>query len=235
MNISTSTTSATAAQRLDRVTSTGYQTNPRGRWISVVGALYVGSWVAGLVLAPETPGATASGDQIHHYYATQGSVIVAQSSLIHGLAGIALAVLAFGIPAATSASPGLSRMIRAFGVAAAAVSLLQVAFAVVGVATASFVATGTSARLFDDLNLADTVKLALIAAFAATVAVAAGRAAMIGRWTRLLTAALVAALPIGGAAFIVDNPALTAVLYLSLPLLLLWVGVIAWRVGLRAH
>jgi hypothetical protein len=58
---------------------------------------------------------------------------------------------------------------------------------------------------------------------------------MVGRRTRVLTAVLVVALPIGGAAFVVDNAVLTAVLYVSLPLLLLWVGVITWRVGLRAR
>jgi hypothetical protein len=69
----------------------------------------------------------------------------------------------------------------------------------------------------------------------ASATAAAARAGMVGRWTRVLTAVIVVALPIGGAAFVVDNAVLTAVLYVSLPLLLLWVGVITWRVGLRAR
>lgn len=233
---STSTSStSTAAGPLGRATPEPLPTTRRGRRFSVVGALYVASWVTGLVLAPATPAATASAEEIHEYYATQGSAIFLQSSLIHGVAGIALAVLAFGIPAATTASPALSRTIKASGAAAAAVSLLQVMFAVAGVATASSVSASTSARLFDDLNVADTVKLTLVAVFATGAAVAAARAAMIGRWTRMLTAALVLALPTGGAAFVIENAVLTVVLYASLPLLLLWVGVISWRVGLHAH
>jgi hypothetical protein len=45
----------------------------------------------------------------------------------------------------------------------------------------------------------------------------------------------VVSLPVGGAAFLIDNPLLTAVLYVSLPLLLIWVAVLGWQVGRRAH
>jgi len=227
--------SSPAGAVLGRVASVGFETNRRGRLISVTGAVYVASWVTGLILAPDTPAATASAGTIHEYYATEGTGILVQSSLIHGIAGFALAVLALAIPAATSASQGLSRAIKVTGLAAAAVSLVQVAFAAVAVATASSVSTATSQRLFNDLNTADTVKLLLIAAFAACTSVSAARAAMVGRKTRALTVALVVALPIGGAAFLVDNPLLMAVLYVSLPLLLVWTGALAWQIGRRSH
>jgi hypothetical protein len=235
MNITSTTRSTSPRAVLDRATSVGFETNRRGRRVSVTGAVYVASWVTGLVLAPATPAATASAERIHDYYATQGPAILVQSSLIHGIAGLALAVLAIVLPAATSASRGLSRLVTAAGGAAALVSLLQVAFAVAAVVTAPSAAAGTSERLFDDLNLADTVKLVLLAVFAAASTVAAARAGIVGRWTRMLTTALVVALPIGGAAFVVANPVLTAVLYVSLPLLLVWAAAIAWQVGRRAH
>ena len=235
MNSISTTRSTSARTVLVRASSVGFETNRRGRRVSMTGAVYVASWVTGLVLAPATPAATASAERIHDYYATQGPAILVQSSLIHGIAGIALAVLAMSVPAATSASAGLSRVVKASGLAAALVSLLQVAFAVTAVGTAPSAAAGTSELLFDDLNLADTGKLILLAVFAAATTVAAVRAGMVGRWTRRLTAALVVALPIGGAAFVVANPVLTAVLYASLPMLLLWAGVIAWQVGRRAH
>ena len=97
------------------------------------------------------------------------------------------------------------------------------------------VAASTSKRLFDDLNVADTVKLTLLAAFAAAVTLAAARSGIVGRRTGALTAALEVSLPVGGAAFLIDNPLLTAVLYVSLPLLLIWVAVLGWQVGRRAH
>jgi len=235
MNTISTSSSTSARSALDGVRSAGFATNRRGRRISVTGAVYVTSWVTGLVLAPATPAATASAERIHDYYATQGSAILVQSSLIHGVAGLALAVLAFSLPAATSAPRGVSRAIRTAGAAAAVVSLLQVAFALAAVVTASTAGAATSERLFDDLNLADPLKLFLLAVFTAASTVAAARAGIVGRWTRALTAALVMALPVGGAAFVVDNPLLTAVLYVSLPLLLVWAAALTWQVGRRAH
>ena len=235
MNATSTPAGGTVRTTLDRVTAAGFRTTRRGRLVSIASAVYVASWVTGLALAPSTPAATASAEQIHAYYATEGTSILVQSSLIHGIAGIAIAVLALAIPAATSASAAIGRLIRAAGIAAALVSLLQVAFAAVAVATSSTATASASERLFDDLNVADTVKLTLLAAFAATVTLAAARARMIGRSTGVLTAALVVSLPVGGAAFVIDNPLLTAVLYASLPLLLIWVAALGWQVGRRAH
>jgi hypothetical protein len=235
MNTTSSTGGSTISTALDRATRAGLHTNRRGRRISVAGAVYIASWVTGLVLAPATPAATASAQTIHEYYAGEGTSILVQSTLIHGVAGLALAVLALSIPAATSASAGLSRLIKAAGVMAAGVSLLQVAFAAVAVATASSASVAASARLFDDLNTADTGKLVLIAVFAGCATLAAARAGIVGRNTRALTAALVVTLPIGGAAFVVDNPVLMTVLYVSLPLLLVWAGALTWQIGRHAH
>src|SRR3712207_1252134 len=55
---------------LDRIGSVGFETNRRGRRVSVTGAAYVAAWVTGLVLAPATPAATASAERVHDYYAT---------------------------------------------------------------------------------------------------------------------------------------------------------------------
>jgi hypothetical protein len=158
---------------------------------------------------------------------------VLQSSLIHGLAGVALVILAVLLPTAASSTVVLARTIKASGVAAAIVSLLQVGLAAVAVATASSASAGTSERLFDALNRADTLKLILLAVFVTSATVAASRAGVVGRWTRALTAALAVALPVGGLAFVIDHSALTATLYASLPLLLTWAGAIAWHFGRR--
>lgn len=235
MNATFTSAGSTVRTTLDRVTAAGFQPNRRGRLVSTAGAVYVASWVTGLVSGPSAPAATASAEQIHMYYATEGPSILVQSSYIHGIAGIAIAVLALAIPAATSASTALGRLITSAGMTAALVSLLQVAFAAVAVATSSSATASASERLFDDLNVADTVKLTLLAVFAAAVTLAAARAGMVGSRTGALTAALVISLPVGGAAFLVANPLLTAVLYVSLPLLLTWVAVLGWQVGRRAH
>lgn len=219
---------------VQRVTRPGFTTSARGRWISVAGAIYVTAWVVGLVVAPETPAATAPAAEVHAYYAANGTQILVQSSLIHGVAAVAIAALALLVPAATGASPRLGKLIVVFGLGASVVSLLQVAFAVAGVVTAGSQSVDTSARLFDALNLADTIKLILLAGFAAAVTTAATRAGMTRGWTRWLTLALVVTLPVGGMAFLVDSPVLMATLYASLPLLLIWAGALAWQIGRRA-
>ena len=102
------------------------------------------------------------------------------------------------------------------------------------VITASSVAAATSDALFDALNYADTAKLMLLAVFTAAVTVAGTRAGMLRRWMRPLTAVLVFALPVGGLAFVVPSAVLTAVLYVSLPVLLIWAGATAWQLGRNA-
>jgi hypothetical protein len=208
-------------------------TTGHDRVIAATGGIYVIAWVTGLVLAPTTPSATASGETIRDYYAGDGPQIVLQSSLVHGLAGIALAVLAVLLPTAARSTTVLARTIRTSGVAAAIVSVIQVGIAAVAVASASSASPGTSERLFDALNRADTAKLILLAVFVTSATVAASRAGVIGRWTRVLTAVLAVALPVGGLAFVIDHRALTATLYASLPLLLMWAGIIARHFGRR--
>jgi hypothetical protein len=58
---------------------------------------------------------------------------------------------------------------------------------------------------------------------------------MAPRWLRTVGVALAVLLPFGGAAFLVDSAVLTAMLYVSLPLLLVWAGATAFLVGLRAR
>jgi hypothetical protein len=217
------------------ISRVGFTTTTRGRWISVAGATYVAAWVVGLFVAPGAPVATASAGEVQGYYADNGPAILFQSSLIHGVAGLALAAIAIMVPSATDASPGLRRAVRVFGVGAALVSLLQVVFAVFAVSTASTAAATSTAALFHDLNLADTVKLTLLAVFAATATIAAVRAGMLSRWVRFTTVALVIALPLGGLAFVLDLAILNATLMISLPLLLLWAGALTWQVGRRAY
>jgi hypothetical protein len=223
---------ATTAHRLAR---TGLQVTPAGRWTSVAGATYVSAWVAGLLLAPSAPAPDAAASQVHAYYAESASAIVVQASLVHGLAGLALGVLALTVPAATAASTPARRLVTGTGLAAALVSLLQLAFAVVATRDVGHTAAPTSQALFHAINVADTVKLVLLAVFVAAVTSSARRVDMAPRWVQVVALVLAVLLPLGGGAFLVDSAVLTAMLYTSLPLLLVWTGATALVVGLRAH
>jgi hypothetical protein len=214
---------------------TGFETTPSGRRVSVAGATYVTAWVVGLLTAPATPSATAPDSEIHGYYLEHGPAIAFQSALIHGLAGSALVVLALTVPTAAAAVAGRRRTVITLGTAAALVSFLQVAFALVAVAGAAHHTPVTSAVLLDSINVADTVKLVLLAGFTTAVTRAAAAADMVPPWVRAMTTVLSVLLLLGGAAFLVDSPVLTALLYASLPLLLGWAATIALFVGRRAR
>jgi heme A synthase len=76
------------------------------------------------------------------------------------------------------------------------------------------------------LNLADTAKLVALSGFAAASWPAARRSAAAPGWFTVRTGALVILLPLGGAAFLVSNPVLSALLIASLPVLLIWVAAV---------
>ena len=55
-----------------RISSTGFETTPTGRRLSVAGAAYVAAWIAGLFAGPTTPAATGPDSVIHDYYLHEG-------------------------------------------------------------------------------------------------------------------------------------------------------------------
>ncbi len=116
------------------------------------------------------------------------------------------------------------------GLAAAAISLIQVVLEVaINRHVAGTGSASTTASIFHAVNVADTVKLMLLG-----LAIAAATRAMddthaIKKWMQRLGYALLPILVIGGLAFVVHSAALSAVLDLSLLLLLLWVGAISMQ------
>jgi hypothetical protein len=221
-------------QPASSATGLAFRTTRTGRRLSVAGAAYVAAWLVGLLAGPAAPAADAAATDIQRYYVGHGTGIVIQSILVHGIAGLALGVLAILIPAATRTTGTLRRAVVGTGLAAAVVSLAQVGFALTAVTGADTATAGTSNTLFDAINRADTVKLVLLAAFIATATTAARRGGLARRWLVALAVVTAVLLPLGGAAFLVDFRVLTAALYVSLPLLLAWAGAIAFSVGRRA-
>jgi hypothetical protein len=87
-----------------------------------------------------------------------------------------------------------------------------------------------TAALLHLINLADTVKLVLLAAFVASATSAVTRSHRLTAWLRAISWSLVVLLPAGGTAFVIDSSLLTALLTVSLPLLLVWVGAMGYLV-----
>ncbi|MGN6752786.1 MAG: hypothetical protein ACTHJJ_09550, partial [Intrasporangium sp.] len=67
------------------------------RATAFAGVLYVAAWIAGLLVGPTAPAGTASDMSVHSFYVEHAGAALVQSLLVHGVAGLALALLALGI------------------------------------------------------------------------------------------------------------------------------------------
>lgn len=188
-------------------------------------AVYVLAWLVGLFAAPARP--TAGADAVKGYLVDHSGAAVAQSLLVHGVAGVALAAFAWSLSRSVDHS---SVAVVVLGSVAAVLSLLQ-AVILLSVATgvSSLPASAVDQRV-GWIDTVDTLKLAVLAAFVVVASVALVTAGSAGEWLRLLAVALAVLLVAGGTSFMVSSSVLTGALYLSLPLLLIWVGVVAGTV-----
>jgi hypothetical protein len=199
------------------------------------GALgYVAAWLVGLAIAPSTPSSDAADATIRAFYADNGSATLLQASLVHGIAGIALAVFVVSLARhVRTAADDRNMFLMVAGLAAAAASLIQYAMEIGLNRAADGGHVSASATLFHAVNIADTVKLVLLA-LAITAATRLGaNARAFPRWVQGLGYATAPTLVLGGAAFILTSDALSAVLAVSLLLLLLWVAAAAVVVARR--
>ncbi len=217
--MTTSTTSTPAARTAGRFRSAG-------RWASAAGTTYVAAWLAGLAVAPSLPADDAG---VAAYYRDHGATVVLQSGLVHGVAGIALAVFAVAAVRTLGRDDRVARWATGLGAAAALASAAQLGLAVAALGAASS-STERTAGLVDAVDTTDAVKLVLLAGFVASATVIGRQAGGVPRWIAALATVTVVLLPLGGASFLVDGPLLTGMLYLSLPLLLAWVGAMAYAV-----
>ena len=220
----------TPARRVGPARPTG---DPLVHFLPVAGACYVLAWVLGLLLGPSAPSPTAPAADVRALYVDHAGGVVLQSLLVHGVAGVALVLLALGFARALSSWPSEAGWIRITGLAAALVSLVQVGLALTAVAVADGASASTSKALFSTVNYADTVKLILLASFAVTVTWAATRSGALPGWIRVLGHLLAPLLVVGGLAFVIDNSALYLVLVVSLFVLLAWAAAASWVIGRR--
>jgi hypothetical protein len=197
------------------------------RVLTAAGLVYVAAWLIGLATAPSAPSPDAADATVQAFYADNGSAALLQATLVHGIAGIALAVFVVALAHRLAAAGAPTTLVLAAGLAAAAVSLVQYAMEIALNRAADGGHLSASATLFHAVNIADTVKLVLLAvAIAAATRLAASNDAF-PRWVRALGYAVVPTLVLGGLAFVVTSDALSALLALSLLLLLVWVGAVA--------
>jgi hypothetical protein len=194
----------------------------------IAAAAYVLSWIVGLLLAPAAPGRNAPAAQIAAFYGDHGGAVLISALLVHGTAGLALAVLAVGIARATGVRAGLRRVVVGTGLAAATLSLLQFGLAVIAVIGTHADTVSRTLRL--SIDNVDVLKISLLAAFVWTATTAATRRGVAPQWLRVTAAVLVPLLLVGSAA-LVGVEALDPVLAASLLALLAWAAAIGYLVA----
>jgi hypothetical protein len=180
----------------------------------------------GLVIAPSAPAIDASALAVHRFYLGHTAAAVVQSLLVHGVAGLALLLLAVDLRRVLRSRAGRSLTTAATGagVIAGVVSLIQVVCMVVlaaGIATAT---PERTLRLVQVIDTADAAKLLALGIFVGGASLVGRRTELLAWWLCMVGAVLAPLLPISCATFVLDQPGLYGALYISLPLLLVWVA-----------
>jgi hypothetical protein len=204
------------------------------RWTAIAGLVFVVAWVIGLLIQPNSPGPVATPTQLSAYYLAHQGAQIAQSYLIDGIAGVALLVFSAALRTffrdhvdATGEHRVLADVVFGAGVAAASVSLVQAALGETLANRDVLRDPAAVAIISGTLNNADTFKLLALAVLCASAAILILRTRSLPTlpaWLGWLGAVLAVLLVVGGLSFPLGSGALYVVLYVALPLLLIWVG-----------
>lgn len=147
-----------------------------------------------------------------------------QSLFVHGAAGAALACWARSTAAFLGAPRRAVRLGLAAGLIAAALSLIQMVLQIWLSQQIAGMSADRADAVFDTINGIDSVKLIALALFVGAYSVAICRG---GRARRAFTGLAIATSGVlipAASAFRSQSGALVALLYVSLPLLLLWIA-----------
>ncbi|MEZ4673014.1 MAG: hypothetical protein R2932_02080 [Caldilineaceae bacterium] len=198
-------------------------------WFASAGLIYVVAWLVGLLIEFDTPQASASLSELTAYFQSHQQTHLLQAYLIAGIAGIALliftAALVMFLQERTNTSSAFVYTILGSGIAAATVSLVQAGLQEALISQPILAAQGESLRLLlVMIGSLDTFKLLALALLSGLTSVLVLRARLWPQWLGWMGILLTGTLVLGGLNFIVNNIVFLTVLFVSLPLLLLWVG-----------
>ena len=192
---------------------------------AVAGVAFTTAWVSGLAAWPSNLDVGASNVKVLATYRAHQGAAMTQYLLVEGLAALALAVVvvALGRAARRREASGLAVATVVAGLTAAALSLVECAL---GLLLAGSVApdgeTGRAGRLFDLINRTDGVKMFALAGMA-VAGVGLVRRLVLARWLGFTAALLATTMIASGVGLVLLNGALAQVVFVSGPLLLVWV------------
>lgn len=199
-------------------------------WLAFFGFLYVIVWVIGLLIPTGTLSPSMSNAELQQVLLANQLARLVQVYLIDGVAGIA--ILLFAVAAASlfqsAEEKPLARVVLSAGVVAGTISLVQAAVQQTLVNPDLLASAETPFRtLLVLVNQIDTFKLMALALLSISTSILGVHTRLIPAWINWLGVVLTLALILGGLSFAFTNSLLTAVLFASLPMLLVWVGAVS--------
>lgn len=203
--------------------------------LAFFGFLYVTVWVIGLLIPTGTLSPSMSNAELQQVLLANQLTRLIQVYLIDGVAGIS--ILLFAVAAASlfqaSEEKTLARVVLSAGVVVGTISLVQAGVQQTLVNSDLLASAETPFRtLLVLVNQIDTFKLMALALLSVSTSVLGFRTCLIPAWINWLGILLTIALILGGLSFTFTNSMLTAILFASLPMLLIWVGAVS-ATGMR--
>ena len=204
---------------------------------AAAGVGYLVAWFSGLLAWPANLALDATNAQVAESYRVHAGQAATQILLVEGLAGVLVGIVLWRLlttprPMSSAAGPARRAAVAVAGLAVV-LSLAQAALGLVLVAAADRLQITRSGELYDVFNRMDGLKMLALAVVAAYVA--ASRTRPLPRWLHTTAALTALALTASGCAYLLVAGSAAWTVYLSGPLLLLWVTATGLRLTPRAH
>ena len=198
-------------------------------WLAFFGFLYVVVWVIGLLIPTGTLSPSMSNAELQQVLLAHQQARMIQVYLIDGIAGVSIFLFAVAVASlfriTDEDNPSLANVVLGAGIAAGSISLVQAGVQQTLINPELLVSPESPFRVLLILvNQIDTFKLMALALLSVSTSILGLRTRLIPAWINWLGVILAITLILGGLSFVLASSMLTAVLFASLPMLLIWVA-----------
>jgi hypothetical protein len=182
------------------------------------------SWAVGLSVFSSSTDVHSSGAQVLRSYTGHQAAVALQYVLTEGLPAIFLAVITWALAQAmTNAAATSQRLVAAGGLAAATVSLIQLALGLwLTIDLVSDGTASTAASVYTSINRLDGIKMLSIAMLALVVARADRRHELLPTWLAHVTVALIITITLSAIGYLALDDTFAMAAWVSLPCLLVF-------------
>jgi hypothetical protein len=207
---------------------------------AVSGGVFVLALLVGFFLAPAAPSPWSARLRVHEFFVAHHDATLNQSFFVHGVAGVALAVLVVALWRMFANVEGrVARpLLLVAGLGAALASFVQLDVVMrIEHHIENEVGTRQTDRLFDALNRAGASKLVLLAVAIGATSLLIARSTVLPRWLAGVGCAAVPVLVLA-AVGLAEGPSVPAALSVWVPALVVWTaatGVLTMRGALASR